>query len=29
MVSDIEIMNRGIYCLLEKLDVVDTEMFNR
>ena len=25
MVSDIEIMNRGIHCLLEKLGVVETE----
>ncbi|MCI8295800.1 MAG: hypothetical protein HFG22_07940 [Lachnospiraceae bacterium] len=27
MVSDIEIMNRGIYYLLEKLGVVETERF--
>ena len=27
MVSDIEIMNRGIHCLLEKLGVVETERF--
>lgn len=27
MVSDIEIMNRGILCLLEKLGVVETERF--
>ena len=27
MVSDIEIMNRGIRCLLEKLGVVETERF--
>lgn len=27
MTSDIEIMNRGINCLLEKLGVVETEQF--
>lgn len=27
MVSDIEIMDRGINCLLEKLGVVETERF--
>ena len=27
MVSDIEIMNKGIRCLLEKLGVVETERF--
>ena len=27
MVSDIEIMNRGIHCLLERLGVVETERF--
>ena len=27
MASDIEIMNRGINCLLEKLGVVETEHF--
>ena len=27
MVSDIEIMNKGIHCLLEKLGVVETEQF--
>ena len=27
MVSDIEIMNRGIHCLLEELGVVETERF--
>lgn len=27
MVSDMEIMNRGIHCLLEKLGVVETERF--
>ena len=27
MVSDIEIMNKGIRCLLEKLGVVETELF--
>lgn len=27
MVSDIEIMDRGIQCLLEKLGVVETEQF--
>lgn len=27
MVSDTEIMNRGIHCLLEKLGVVETERF--
>ena len=27
MVSDIEIMNRGSHCLLEKLGVVETERF--
>lgn len=27
MVSDMEIMNRGIHCLLEKLGVIETERF--
>lgn len=27
MISDIEIMDRGINCLLEKLGVVETERF--
>lgn len=27
MTSDIEIMNRGINCLLEKLGVIETERF--
>ena len=27
MTSDIEIMNKGIHCLLEKLGVVETERF--
>lgn len=27
MASDIEIMNRGISCLLEKLGVIETEQF--
>ena len=27
MVSDIEIINKGIHCLLEKLGVVETERF--
>ena len=27
MISDMEIMNRGIHCLLEKLGVVETERF--
>lgn len=27
MTGDIEIMNRGIHCLLEKLGVIETEWF--